>query len=214
MTCLSTHLARTLFALLLFSASAVNAQSSDEEIWRQTERALRESFASATPEEWAARLDQDEMQALCTQWRNAPPADVAAKITREAQQSIRYPQNNQLLGDWKAGERLASSGTGGHIGMIQPDPPDRKRGGNCYACHQLAATELAAGNLGPSLTGYSKLHGRSPERVKYVYDKIYNAQAYSACSMMPRFGHSGWLTPEEIADAVAFLLDSDSPVNK
>jgi len=31
---------------------------------------------------------------------------------------------------------------------------------------------------------------------------------------MPRFGHNGWLTPEQVADLVAFLLDAESPVNK
>ena len=128
--------------------------------------------------------------------------------------SIRFLEDGKLMGDWKEGEKLASIGTGGHIGKIQPDPPDRKRGGNCYACHTLATKEVAAGNVGPSLTNFGKLRGNSPETVKYVYEKIYNAQAYFPCSLMPRFGHNGWLSPKEIADTVAFLLDPESPVNK
>ena len=47
-----------------------------------------------------------------------------------------------------------------------------------------------------------------------TYDKIYNAQAFAVCSLMPRFGHSGWLSPEEIAHLVAYLLDPASPVNR
>jgi sulfur-oxidizing protein SoxX len=31
---------------------------------------------------------------------------------------------------------------------------------------------------------------------------------------MPRFGHSGTLTEQQIKDLVALLLDPDSPVNK
>jgi len=28
-----------------------------------------------------------------------------------------------------------------------------------------------------------------------VYERIYNPQAFAACSAMPRFGHNGVLTP-------------------
>jgi sulfur-oxidizing protein SoxX len=207
--------ANRLIVLLLGigTPSMVGADGGDAAIAR-AEQVVRESFAGATPEEWKARLAQDRTQAVCSRYHNAPPPDAAADIVAEALASIRYPEDGKLLGDWKEGERLASIGTGGHIGKLQPDPPDRKRGGNCYACHALAIKEVAAGNLGPSLTHYGKLRGASPETVKYVYDKIYNAQAYLPCSLMPRFGHNGWLTPKEIADAVAFLLDPESPVNQ
>jgi sulfur-oxidizing protein SoxX len=207
--------ANRLIALLLGigTASMVGADGGDAAIER-SEQVVRESFAGATPEEWKARLAQDRTQAMCSRYHNAPSTDVAASIVAEALGSIRYPEDGKLLGDWKEGEKLASIGTGGHIGKLQPDPPDRKRGGNCYACHTLAVEEVAAGNLGPSLTHYGKLRGNAPETVKYVYEKIYNAQAYLPCSLMPRFGHNGWLTPKEIADAVAFLLDPESPVNQ
>jgi sulfur-oxidizing protein SoxX len=49
---------------------------------------------------------------------------------------------------------------------------------------------------------------------RYVYGKIYNSQAFLACSQMPRFGHNGVLTEEQITHLVALLLDPDSPVNK
>lgn len=127
---------------------------------------------------------------------------------------MRYPADGKLMGNWKEGEKLAAIGSGGHIGIIQPDRPDTRRGGNCYACHVLAAKEVAAGNLGPSLNGFGKLRGSSPEMVKYAYEKIFNAQAYFPCSQMPRFGHNNWLTPEEVAHTVAFLLDAQSPVNQ
>jgi len=178
------------------------------------QRMMRESFTSATPEEWKQRLEQDEVQKLCSQYRNQPPPEVAQKIIALSSREFRYPANGELLGDWRRGEKLASSGKGGHIGHIRPDPPGRKRGANCYACHALAPSELAAGNLGPSLTGYGTLYGISPETLERVYQKIYNAQALYACSQMPRFGYNNWLTPEEVADAVAFLLDPESPVNK
>jgi len=31
---------------------------------------------------------------------------------------------------------------------------------------------------------------------------------------MPRFGHSGFLSEQQIKDLVALLFDKDSPVNK
>ena len=37
---------------------------------------------------------------------------------------------------------------------------------------------------------------------KYAYGKVYNADAYSACTNMPRFGHKGILTEQQIDDVV------------
>jgi sulfur-oxidizing protein SoxX len=186
----------------------------DEASQRAAEDVARKSFSAATPDEWAARMRQDEAQAVCSRYRNAPPPEVAEKLLASQQRSFQYPADGKLIGDWREGEKLASIGTGGHIGRIQPDPPDRKKGGNCYACHTLAPKEIAAGTIGPSLTAFGRLRGNSPEVVKYTYQKIYNAQAFVPCSMMPRFGLHSWLTPKEIADSVAFLLDPESPVNK
>jgi sulfur-oxidizing protein SoxX len=186
----------------------------DEASQQRAEIVVRQSFSQASPEEWATRLQQDEVQVLCSRYRDNPPPQIAERILRSQQKTIKYPEDGKLMGHWSEGEKLASIGTGGHIGRIQPDPPDRKKGGNCYACHMMAPKELAAGTIGPSLTGYGKLRGSSPEVVKYTYERIYNPQAFTVCSMMPRFGHNGWLTPKQIADAVAFLLDPESPVNK
>lgn len=178
------------------------------------EAVMRESFTTVTPEQWRSRVEQDEVQKLCSRYRNDPPPEVAKRILELSNRDFRYPESGKLLGDWKNGEKLASSGKGGHIGTIRPDPPGRKRGANCYACHALAPSELSAGNLGPSLTAYGKLHGTTVDSIRRVYQKIYNAQAFYPCSQMPRFGHNEWLTPEEVADAVAFLLDPASPVNE
>jgi sulfur-oxidizing protein SoxX len=173
------------FWLLLLALAVAVPASADEALETRVEQVMRDSFSGATPEEWRTRLEQDEVQRLCSRYRNQPPADVAAKISELSRARFRYPQNGNLLGDWKNGEKLASSGRGGHIGKIQPDPPGRKKGGNCYACHQLAKSEVAAGNLGPSLTHYADVRGTTPEAVKYVYQKIYNAEAFYPCSQMP-----------------------------
>jgi sulfur-oxidizing protein SoxX len=78
----------------------------------------------------------------------------------------------------------------------------------------MTPQEISYGNIGPSLLGYGKLRGNSAAIQKYTYGKIYNAQAYSACSNMPRFGHNGILGEKQIKDVTALLLDPDSPVNK
>ena len=200
--------------ILIAALMSACASQADDHIRARAEALVRESFSGATPEEWSARLKQDDVQALCSQYRNAPPPEIAQRIIESQQKTVRYPEDGKLLGDWKKGEKLASIGTGGHIGKIQPDRPGTPQGGNCYACHMLAKKEIAAGNLGPALTNFGALRGNSPEAIKYTYDKIYNTQAFFPCSMMPRFGHNGWLTPGDIADAVAFLLDPESPVNK
>jgi sulfur-oxidizing protein SoxX len=181
----------------------------------EAEAAFRRSFSTATEDEWRTRLQPDEVNALCSRYRNSPPPEVAARIVELSQATLKLPTDAKaMLGDWRNGEKLASIGTGGQIGRIQPDRADTKRGGNCYACHTIAPGEIAAGNLGPSLTGYGKTRGSAPETVQFVYAKLYNAQAFYPCSTMPRFGHNQWLTAQEIADLVAFLLDPQSPANK
>lgn len=188
--------------------------AADDALDTAVEKVMRDSFTGASPEHWKSRLEQDEVQAYCSRFRNSPPPEVVERILELSNRNFRYPADGKLLGDWTKGEKLASSGKGGHIGTIRPDPPGRKRGANCYACHALARSELSAGNLGPSLTDYGKQHGTSAATIRLVYQKIYNAQAFYPCSPMPRFGHNEWLTPEEVADAVAFLLDPQSPVNQ
>ena len=193
------------------SAAAADRSMVHEEKLRDM---LRRSFPNATSEEWKTRLEQDHNQTLCTQYRNAPPPDIAAAIREEALSGVLYPQAGKLLGDWKKGEQLARFSSGGQSSRIDPDSAGSQRGGNCFACHALSAAELASGNLGPVLTGYGRSRGTSDDAVRYTYEKIYNAQAYLACSFMPRFGHKRWLTPEQVADLVAFLLDPQSPVNR
>ncbi|HEX6412213.1 MAG TPA: sulfur oxidation c-type cytochrome SoxX, partial [Burkholderiales bacterium] len=79
---------------------------------------------------------------------------------------------------------------------------------------QLSPQEASFGTLGPSLLRFGATRGNSPDMQRYVYGKIYNAKAYNLCSQMPRLGYSGTLTPEQIKDLVALLLDPSSPVNK
>jgi len=87
-------------------------------------------------------------------------------------------------------------------------------GANCYACHQLAPAELSYGTIGPSLYQFGKSRGYGVDIQKYAYGKVFNAEAYNACSNMPRFGHSRILTEQQIKDVVALLMDPASPVNK
>jgi sulfur-oxidizing protein SoxX len=157
------------------------------------------------------RLDQDETQALCSQYGvNPPPKDVAARIEKANLESIKPPSDGKYLGDWKRGEQIAQRGTG----FQWSDNKDTPVGANCYACHQLSKEEISYGTIGPSLYNFAKIRGYGPEMQKYAWGKIYNAQAYSACSNMPRFGHNGILTEQQIKDVVALLMDPASPVNK
>ena len=181
---------------------------------QEAETMFRASFRSDNPSYWMTRLEQDQTMKACGLYRDEPPRKIAAKLEKANKKTIRYPVDGKLIGDWKEGEKLAAVGTGGHIGFIQPDPAGRVRGGNCYACHQLAKQEVAYGTIGPSLQQYGKLRGYSPEYIKYTYDKIYNSNAFKACTNMPRFGLHSWLTPEQITHIVAFLLDPASPVNQ
>lgn len=157
------------------------------------------------------RLKQDELQRVCTSYAGKTvPAKEAERLQSSQLQTIQKPASGKLLGDWRAGEKLAQEGRG----LQTSDPADGPRGGNCYACHQITKQEIAFGNIGPSLLGYGKTRGYADTVVEYTYNKIYNSNAYQACSNMPRFGYQQILTPEQIADLTALLLDPASPVNQ
>lgn len=192
------------------SNSASNSAISEQEASARAIDVMKASFATRGIAS-IDRLDQDEVQRICTAYAGKPiPADIAARIEQSQLATIQKPASGKLMGDWKVGERIAQDGRG----LQFSDAADGPRGGNCYACHQLAPQEISYGNLGPSLYHYGKLRGQTEAVVAYTYGKIFNAHAYAACSNMPRFGHRQILTPEQIADVVGLLLDPQSPVNQ
>lgn len=158
----------------------------------------------------ADRLVQDTLQVICNRTGNKPPEGLAKVLQEDQMAAVKLPENGKLMGEWKDGEKLAQSGRG----MTWRDKPDAPNGGNCYNCHQLSKNELSFGTIGPSLYNFGKIRGNTPDMQKYVYSKIYNSKAFNLCSEMPRFGHVGALTEEQIRDLVALLLDPASPVNK
>jgi len=183
----------------------------DDEAQQRAERVFREAFTHGN-RAIAARVErQDEVQAQCTRYRNSPPKDVAGKIETEQAVSIRYPASGHFLGDWRQGEKIAQDG----YGMRFTDPDTRRpNGGGCYNCHRISPQEISYGTIGPSLYRFGALRGTGEAVQRYVFGKIYDSQATTACSQMPRFGHNGVLTEEQIKDLVALLLDPESPVNK
>jgi sulfur-oxidizing protein SoxX len=197
-------------AMIAVAVIGCATAQSDVDVSRQAAAVLKSSF-KANGQAGLDRLDQDETQRLCTQYANKPlPKDVAEMIEKLNTASIKWPADGKWLGDWKNGERIAQEGRGKQFS----DDPKGPVGGNCYACHQLTPQEVSYGTIGPSLYQFAKLRGYTDETRKYAYGKIWNADAYSACSNMPRFGHSQILTEQQIKDLVALLTDPDSPVNK
>jgi sulfur-oxidizing protein SoxX len=154
------------------------------------------------------RVELDEVQRTCNLYADNPPPEVAKRIEDAQMRAIRFPEGS-LIGNWKAGEKIAQSGRGS---MWNDKPSDA--GGSCYNCHQIGPHETSHGTLGPSLLGFGKKRGNGAEMQKYAYGKIYNSKAYSACSQMPRLGHAGTLSEQQIKDLVGLLLDPASPVNQ
>lgn len=168
----------------------------------------------------ASVLDTDETNQACS------AADVAGVPLDEAKsraieavnfKSIKWPDNDKFLGDWKEGEKIAQSGRG----LTWTDTAGSANGGNCYNCHQIDKKEISYGTIGPSLYNFGKIRGvadpKSPEAramLEYTWGKVWNAKAYNACSNMPRAGHTGILTQAQVAHIVALLLDPKSPVNQ
>jgi sulfur-oxidizing protein SoxX len=154
------------------------------------------------------RLDEDNVQAACNKYQDNPAQDVADKLQKEQLAAIKWPADGKLLGDWKSGERIAQDGRG----MSWSDKGGV--GGSCYNCHQIGPRESSFGTIGPSLYQFAKLRGYGADIQRYAYGKIYNAKAYNLCSQMPRMGHVGALTEQQIRDLVALLMDPASPVNR
>jgi L-cysteine S-thiosulfotransferase len=206
-----------LCAPLVLSACGSSMQAADYD--KMTVDAMKKSFAArgiATMD----RLNQDEAMKLCSEADTSgkPLAESLAKsIEASNMKSIKWPTDGKFLGDWKAGEKVAQSG----VGLAWNNKADATNGGNCYNCHKISGTELSYGNLGPSLYNYGKLRGvtdpnapASKAIVEYTWGKLWNSQAYTACSQMPRLGHNGVLTETQIQDIMALLLDPESPVSR
>lgn len=170
---------------------------------------IKATFGKA-PEDWQQRIVPDETMQACNKYRNDVPHEVGDAIMKREITKVVYPADGKFLGNWKEGAKIANNGQGGQFS----DKPETVHGGNCYACHQMAKSEVSFGTLGPSLTHYGKDRNYTEAEIKQAYTKIYNSQAVVPCSNMPRFGTNGFLTEQQIKDVMAFLFDPESPVNK
>lgn len=212
---------KTLLALLPLAAllAACSLPPSPAEADKATADMLKNSFQPrgiATLD----RLEQDQANAACLQAdiSGKPLDEKLAKAIEEANlKTVKWPSDGKFLGDWKQGETIAQSGRG----LTWSDQASAANGGNCYNCHQISKEEISFGTLGPSLYHYGKLRGvtdpnapASKAIVEYTWGKLYNARAYNACSQMPRAGHKGILTEQQMKHVMALLLDPNSPVNK
>lgn len=188
------------------AAAAKPAGPNDAEI----AKVMKESFQAKGLAK-LDRLEQSELQAACSTYATRPmPAELKSRLEKAALDAVRYPADNQFLGDFKSGEKIAQSG----VGMQFSDNEKTVNGGNCYACHQLAKAELAFGNIGPSLYQYGKLRGNSEPILKYTWARLWNSHSYNACNAMPRYGAAGILSEDQLRDVMALLLDPKSPVNQ
>ena len=186
------------------------SRPNDAEVSAKAAQVMKASF-KARGQAGMDRLDQDDTQKLCTEYaEKALPKDVAEKIEKQNLAEVKWPADGKYTGDWKNGERIAQEGRGKQFS----DDPAGPVGGNCYACHQLSPQEMSYGTIGPPLYQFGKTRGYTDDTRKYAYGKIYDADAYNACTNMPRFGHMKILSEAQIKDLVALLTDPDSPVNK
>jgi sulfur-oxidizing protein SoxX len=190
------------------------------ELDKLAEQMTREAFR----DQGIAKVDR--VAAIDETLRACNAADVSgkpldpkvAKALEEANlKTVKWPSDGNYLGDWKKGESIAQSGRG----LTWTDTATTVNGGNCYNCHQIDKKEISFGTIGPSLWNYGKLRGVTDPAsaaakpiVEYTWGKIWNAKAYNACSNMPRSGHMGNLTEQQIKHIMALLLDPASPVNK
>jgi sulfur-oxidizing protein SoxX len=203
-------------AAALLATSCATGPSADE-LDRQTLAMMTSSFR----DQGIAKMDrvrQDLGQSACSS--DKPPSDaVAEKVMAEAKATVKWPTGGVYVGDWRQGERIAQDGRG--FTWTDRSGAPGSGGGSCYNCHQIGKAEISFGNIGPSLYNYGKNRGvkditapTAAPIVQYTWMKIWNAKSYSACSNMPRFGHAGLMTEDQIRHVMALLLDPQSPVNQ
>jgi sulfur-oxidizing protein SoxX len=171
--------------------------------------AITKAMWPKTPDGWEKRVSFDDTQRQCSASRNEPSQAEFDQIREREAKTVRFPADGNVLGDWKAGIRIANDGRGGTF----TDRP-MTNGANCYACHQLDLAQLSYGTMGPSLHLYGKNRGFKPEEARAAYAKIFNSMAVMPCSTMPRFGYHNFLTEQQMKDLTALLFDPESPVNK
>ena len=204
-----------LFAAATVAGCAV--QPSAQDIDLATSQAIKSSFRAQGDAE-LDRLVLDASNQACSDAQDKSVDDKLAKAIEEANlKTVKFPADGKLLGNWAEGEKIAQNGRG----LTWTDSAATANGGSCYNCHQISKTEVSYGSLGPSLYNYGKLRGvtdptaiETKPIVDYTWGKLWNSKAYNACSGMPRFGHAGILTVEQIKDLMALLLDPKSPVNQ
>lgn len=201
--------------LLAPAAIAVGCASfPDAETTRASAEAMVAQAYPGMPAALTQRAVQDSEQKLCsTRSEEKLTSEEAAHVVQAARASIKYPASGKLLGDWKVGAKLVADGVGMRVRSGRVEKA-KENGALCINCHALDPAEVNVGNLGPSLTGYGAQRGNTDAVVKYTYEKIYNAWTYFPCSNMPRMGHNGYLTPEQITHVVAYLVAPQSPVNR
>ena len=208
-------LACALTAITLLAGCAMAPTSA------QVEETTRQVLKSSFREQGIAKLDRLQLDAsnkACSDSEGASLEDKLGKSIEAANlQTVKFPADGKLIGNWAEGEKVAQSGRG----LTWTDSSTAANGGSCYNCHQLSKAELSYGSIGPSLYNYGKLRGvadptaeASKPIVDYTWGKLWNSKAYNACSGMPRFGHANILTVEQIRDVMALLLDPKSPVNQ
>ena len=197
-------------AAVLYGCASVPSAQDDAALTDHTIAIMKASFK---PKGQAGmdRLDQDDVQRLCSEYAEKKlPDSVVKKIEEESLAGVKYPADGKLVGDWKEGEKVAEFGRG----MQFSDDPKKPNGANCYACHQLSPKQEAYGTIGPSLYQFAKKRGFTDKTTAYAWAKVYDAEAFSACTNMPRFGQHHILTEQQIRDVVALLVDPASPVNQ
>lgn len=213
---------RTGFILTVLLVGMGLGQAQTDKLEQEAMKILKEGLDKNPQFAW--KLQQDESQRICSRYpsREKMPAKEIQKVMELNAKAIQYPQWGIYWGDWKEGQKIVDSPRGGRYATYGFSDKPTDKGGNCYACH-LIEKGKPGGTMGPSLTGYGKRYGitkenmntpETIEKLKMVYNIVYNSWSVFPCSAMPRFGYHGVLSPEDVMNVVTFLLHPDSPVNK
>ena len=106
MTKTSIYLCLGALAAALAAAQAAQADPSPMEV-----RALLHKDFHAKGQATMSRVDQDDLQFLCTVTHNKPSAKQVKEMEADQHATIVYPADGKYMGDWKKGQKIAEMGS-------------------------------------------------------------------------------------------------------
>jgi len=118
---------KLLGALLVAALVACAGAVKEPDYTARADEAVKQAFEGGDPKLVARVTQQDEIQSLCSKYRDVPPAAEAQPVMAAERAAIRYPASGRLMGDWRKGKAIAEDVAGMRFGDVSLDRIGHRR---------------------------------------------------------------------------------------